>query len=79
MIDDEYFKKWLDDKFSHLEDKIDKIYQEQQRLKIIEDRFNILEEHKAKDDGMWRAYGKLATIGGGVVGGFIAWLTNKFL
>lgn len=79
MIQDEYFKKWLDDKFSHLEEKIDKIYQEQQRLKVIEERVNTLEEHKAKDEGTWKAYGKMATIGGGVIGGIIAWLTNKLV
>ena len=80
MIEDEYFKKWLDDKFKHLEGKIDKMHLEtNSKVNTIEDRVEDLEKHRIKEDGMWKAYGKLATIGGGVVGGFIAWLTNKFL
>ena len=79
IMDDEYFKKWLDDRFLHLEEKIDKIYEEQKRLKDIEDRVDSLEGAKDKSDGAWSAYGKTATIAGGVAGGFIAWLTNKFL
>lgn len=82
MIQDEYFKKWLDDKFAHLESKIDNHMSGAEginvRLGKIEERVDKLEDHNAKDEGMWKAYGRLSTIAGGVIGGIVAWLTNKF-
>jgi hypothetical protein len=83
MIEDEYFKKWLEDKFEHLENKVEQVYaqtlQTNGRVNDLEDDVKILNTHKDKEDGMWRAYGRLATISGGIIGGIIAWLTNKFL
>ena len=81
MIQDEYFKKWLDDKFAHLEGKIDRHMSGNEgimvKLNDLEERVDKLEDHKSKEDGMWKAYGRLATIAGGIVGGIIAWVTNK--
>jgi len=76
---DEYFKKWLDEKFEHLEKKIDNHgHSMNMKIETIDSRVDELEEHKANQEGSWQAYGKTATVAGGVVGGLIAWLTNKF-
>jgi len=83
MIQEEYFKKWLDEKFLHLENKIDAFVADttdvNKRVNNLEEDVRKLNTHQAKDEGMWKAYGRLATIGGGLMGGLIAWLTNKFL
>jgi len=82
MIQEEYFKRWLDERFSHIEQKLDQVYTQTKltngRVNDLEDDVKKLNTHQAKDEGMWKAYGRLATIGGGVIGGVIAWLSNKF-
>jgi len=60
MTNDEYFKKWLENKFEHIEGKIDQVYQQTTltngRVNDLEDDVKILNTHKDKDEGMWKAY-----------------------
>lgn len=82
-MSDEYFQKWLNERFEHLDQRMDAILEQTTktngRVNDLEDDVKILNHHKSKDEGTWKAYGRLATIGGGLVGGIIAWIANKIL
>ena len=82
-MEKEYFEQLLDAKFENLHNKIDTVIELQKktngRVTALEEDMTEIKIYRAQEQAGWKAWSKIATVIGGLIGGVLGFIANKLL